>query len=65
MQEPTTAERIAELHKEQYNDFKGTKMQTLKIVHAALRHYAGDIKYLAFLEEQKIVNPRPIYPDTQ
>lgn len=56
-----TQKRIAEIIKEQYDDFKGRKMWPVKEVHAKMRHKISDEEYLQFLEKQVNENPRPVY----
>jgi len=57
----TTQEKIAEIIKDQFNDFKGDKMIGLKLLHSRIRSTLSDESYLLFLEKAQKENPRPIY----
>ena len=54
-------ETIEKIIAEQYNNYKGNAYQTLKRCHSFLRAVLGKNKFLSFLEEQRIKNPRPVY----
>ena len=57
----TTKEQIDKIHTEEYGDFKGLKLIKHGIAHSVLRLQIGDEKYLEFLKELLIKNPRPKY----
>lgn len=57
----TTQEKIAEIIKEQYHDFKGSKMLYIKLLHNRIKESSTDEEYLSFLEKAQKENPRPVY----
>jgi len=61
MKQDSVKEKIKELVKSQYEDFKGKRMWALKELHNVMRITMGDEKYLEFLEKSAKENPRPVY----
>lgn len=57
----TTTEKIDVIIENQYGGFSGRKMEKLGTVYKKLRERIGDEKYLAFIEAQQLINPRPVY----
>lgn len=54
-------DRINQIVKEQYNDFRGSVFAALKPMHDGIRREFGDDTYLDFLERSVRENPRPAY----
>lgn len=57
----STADKIAAIVKDQYNNYTGKYMRNLIVPHAHLRDKLGDEKFLEYLEERKIADPRPVF----
>lgn len=57
----TKQEKIAEVIKVQYNDFRGRVMWGVKEIHNRIRLNSTDEQYLEFLEKCVKENPRPVY----
>lgn len=59
----TTQEKIAEIIKNQFKDYRGHHplVRQLKKVHNMVRQVEGDEKFLEFLEKSVKENPRPVY----
>ena len=63
----TTQEKIADLTKKKFNDYKGRQMQKIGAAHALLRMEKGDEWFLQFLESRpdmpKYIPPHQIKPE--
>lgn len=56
-----TEDKINQILKDQYNNFKGRRVAPLATVHSLLRSAIGDDKYLEFIAKDQKENPRPVY----
>lgn len=57
----TTREKIDALIEDQFSGYRGKYNKPLKILHAMMRIHMTEKQFLAFLEKQKVDNPKPEY----